>query len=334
MQKIKIFINGFGRIGRSALRIMLEDEAFEVVGINDLYEFSQLYYLLKHDSTYKKLPFEMHLLEDTLHIAHHKIKLFHEEDPLKLDLTTLKIDILLQCSGHFLTQKQNQCYLAQGVSKVIVSAPAQDDMPTYIRGLNHHKYQGEPIISASSCSVNAIAPLMHLLEAHFKILNVAVSMIHSYTNEQSLLDTKTQASDPRRSRSATQNVLPLHSSATKTLEELFTSLRSKIYTKSIRIPLAATTLYDFTFTLKNRAEVEAVKRVLIDASHINLKEIMDIDTSYKVSSDYITNRHSLTIDLPLLECFDNTLKITAWQDNEYGYAYQLIHLAKDVTLSS
>ncbi len=329
MQKIRVFINGFGRVGRSALRVMLDDDAFEVVGINDIFSFSQFQYLLQYDSIYKALPHKVTLDDDLLSVGAHKIKLFCQEDPANLGLSFLDVDVLLQCSGMFLSLQTNMPYLDQGVRKVILSTPPQDDMPIYIMGFNHHDYQDEKIISNSSCSTNAIAPIMQMIDNLYSIKNASVSMIHSYTSDQNLIDNKNASSELRRTRSATQNILPLESTATATLGSLFPHLRGKLYTKSIRVPISATTLYDFTLYVKNQTDKEELNALFTKQADGPLQNIIDIDDSYKVSSDFVKNRHSATIDLPLTEVLDgHCIKITAWQDNEYGYAYQLVEMAK------
>lgn len=329
MQKIRVFINGFGRIGRSAFRVMLEDDIFEIVGVNDIFSFEQLQYLLQYDSVYKTLPHKITLDDDLLSVGEHRVKLFCQEDPAKLDLSSLDVDVLLQCSGTCLTSKTNSVYLDQGVKRVILSAPPSDEMPTYIMGFNHQDYQGERIISNSSCSANAIAPVMQIIESRFGIKNASVSMVHSYTSEQNLLDNKSTSSALRRSRSATQNILPLESTATATLGSLFPHLIGKLYTKSIRVPVSATTLYDFTFYVNNPTDKEELNTLFSEKAQGFLKNIIAIDDSCKVSSDYVYNRHSATIDMPLTEVLDgHCIKVTAWQDNEYGYAFQLVEMAR------
>ena len=331
MRKIRVFINGFGRIGRSALRIMLDDKTFEIVGINDLISYSQFPYLLQYDSLFKALPYKMTIDDDMLSVDEQKIKLFCQEEPSKLELSSLDVDVLLQCSGMALTLEENRCYLDQGVKRVILSTPPHDDMPTYIMGFNHQDYQGETIISNSSCSANAMAPIMQMIDTSYGIKSTSVSMIHSYTSEQNLLDSKGASSDLRRSRSATQNILPLESTATATLGVLFPHLKGKLYTKSIRVPISAITLYDFTLYVKKPTDQEELNALFSEQAQGPLHNVIGTDNTFKVSSDFVKNRHSATIDLPLTEVLDgHCIKITAWQDNEYGYAYQLVQMVKTV----
>lgn len=335
MQKIRVFINGFGRIGRSAFRVMLEDDAFEIVGINDIYSFEQFRYLLQYDSIYGTLAHEVTLQDDTLSVGEHRVKLFCEKDPENLTLLPLDIDVLLQCSGSALTLGENAIYTEQGVGRVIVSTPPRDTMPTYIMGFNHHDYRGEAVISNSSCSANAMAPVMQVIDGAYGVDDVSVSMIHSYTGDQNLLDGKKSDAGLRRSRSATQNILPLESTATATLNTLFPQLKGKIYTKSIRVPINAMTLYDFTIHIRNETDKERVNGLFTKMSEGPLRNIVGTDNRHAVSSDFIMNTHSATIDLPLTEVLGGRcIKLTAWQDNEYGYACQLVAMAKHLHRSS
>ena len=228
-----------------------------------------------------------------------------------------------------------QWHLFDNGRKQTLSAPLLDEMPTYIMGFNHHTYQNEAIISNSSCSVNAIAPIMQQIEAHYGIRYLCVNMIHSYTGDQNLLDDEKSIPELRRVRSATQNILPLHSSATSVLERLFPHLKERCYTKSIRVPTHATTLYDFTFITYNPTDTVSLHTLFTECSQTTLQNIIDIDTHCRVSSDFIHNPHSATIDLPLSEVLDlHCIKLSAWQDNEYGYAFQLVQMAEFISRQS
>lgn len=329
MQKIRVFINGFGRIGRSALRVMLEDETFEVVGINDIFPVSEYKYLLQYDSVYGELPHSIAIENETMHVNGHRIRLFCQEDPACLELSSLHVDVLLQCSGVFLTSRCNEPYLRQSVKKVILSAPPKDDTPSYVMGFNEACYRDEPIISNSSCSTNAIAPIIKTIDERFGIKDACISMVHSYTSDQNIVDAKGATNELRRLRSATQNILPLHSTATAILGSFFPRLQGKLYTKSIRVPVSATTLYDFTFHLNETTDREMVNALFAEAAQGPLCKVVDTDESCRVSSDYVRNSHSATIDLSLTEVLDgDCIKITAWQDNEFGYACQLVRMAR------
>lgn len=310
---IKVFINGFGRIGRCAARIILEDEQFELVGINDIYDIEQMKQLFANDSIYGKAT-------STLD----KVKLFNQKNP-----PTVECDVLLQCSGVHLTDEANQPYLKSGAKKVIISAPASNEVPTYIYGINHEHYKDEKVISNSSCSANAIVPIFDIIQKNFGIKSAFLSMYHSYTAYQKLLDVKHYSKDIRRARSATQNIIPLESSAAKATSKFFPHLKDKLYAKSIRVPVSATTFYDLSINLTQVSSSSEVLKVL--QNEIKSSNILDMTNTPLVSRDFIQNPYSATIDLNFTQLIEGSLlRVSAWQDNEYGYAKRLVDMAKVV----
>ncbi len=328
-KKIRIFINGFGRIGRSAARIILEEKSLELVGINDLYSYEQMAYLLKYDSTYGMLDHTISVKEDRLFIDDKVIKLFSEPDPENMDINSLNVDVVLQCSGMFLTTGSNLPLIRNGARKVIISAPATDDTPTYIFGVNAKEYQQESVISNSSCSANAIVPIFKIIDKHFGINAAMMSMYHSYTSYQNLLDGKHYSKDIRRTRSATQNIIPLMSSAAEATACFFPHLKERLYAKSIRVPIPSTTLYDLSIQLEGNYTGEEVNQRLEEEVRSSYRDILDSTNVLSESSDYIQNPHSAVINLPLTALSGgNLLRISAWQDNEYGYAKRLVDMAK------
>ena len=330
-KKIRVFINGFGRIGRSAARIMFKDEQFELVGINDLYSFEQIGYLLKYDSIYGTLPYDIYVEKDMLFVEGNKVKLFSEPDPEKLDMTLLDVDVLLQCSGMFLTEKSNLPLIKNGAKKVIVSAPPSDAMPTYIYGVNHNDYKGESVISNSSCSANAIVPLLKIIDKHFGIEAAMMSMYHSYTVYQNLLDSKHYSKDIRRTRSATQNIIPLMSGAAQATAYFFPKLKEKFAAKSIRVPTPAVTLYDLSIKLVNYATKEEINQLFKKEIDMNDTKIFSYTDTMETSDVYIADPHSAVLNFPLTSVVDGTLlRVSAWQDNEYGYAKRLVDIARVV----
>ncbi len=328
-KKIRIFINGFGRIGRSAVRIILEEKHLELVGINDLYSYEQMAYLLKYDSTYGMIEHTIGVREDRLFIDDKVIKLFSEPDPEKMDMHDLDVDVVLQCSGMFLTTESNLPLIRNGAGKVIISAPATDDTPTYIVGVNAKAYQQESVISNSSCSANAIVPIFKIIDKHFGINSAMMSMYHSYTSYQNLLDGKHYAKDIRRTRSATQNIIPLRSSAAEATACFFPHLKERLYAKSIRVPIPSTTLYDLSIKLEGNYTGEEVNRQLQEEVRSSYRHILDITNILNESNDYIKNPYSAVINLPLTALSGgDLLRISAWQDNEYGYAKRLVDMVK------
>jgi glyceraldehyde 3-phosphate dehydrogenase len=269
---------------------------------------------LKHDSIYAD------------NIKTKELNFYNEKDPKNLDLCG--VDVLLQCTGIFLTQEQNKIFIKNGAKKVIISAPANDDTKTFIYGINHQEYNGEKIISNSSCSANAIVPIFDIFEKNYGIKRASMSMIHSYTAYQKLLDVKHYSKDIRRSRSATQNIIPLESSAAKECAKFFPILKNKLYAKSIRVPVSATTFYDLTIDLNKKCDLNEIKELLKKSK----SDILDITEEDLVSTDFIKSPYSATIDLNLTNLQNSDLlRVCAWQDNEYGYAKRLIDLAGVIT---
>ena len=328
-KKIRIFINGFGRIGRSAARIILEDSSFELVGINDLYSYEQMAYLLKYDSIYGTLDHDIRVKEERLFIDDQAVKLFSEPNPKNMDIRSLNVDVVLQCSGMFLTTESNLPLIKNGAKRVIISAPVTDDTPTYIFGVNHKEYKQESIISNSSCSANAIVPIFQIIDKHFGIESAMMSMYHSYTSHQNLLDGKHYSKDIRRTRSATQNIIPLMSSAAEATACFFPHLKEKLYAKSIRVPIPSTTLYDLSIKLNGSYTREEVNQRLEAEVKSSYKNILDTTNTPNESNDYIQNPHSAVINLPFTSLAGgNLLRVSAWQDNEYGYAKRLVDMVK------
>ena len=325
---IRVFINGFGRIGRHAARIILEDQRFELVGINDPGSFDQMASLLQRDSVYGDFHQSVKVEKEQLCIDGKAIPLFNVSDPSALDLHKLDTDIVLACCGMFLTQRACQPFIDKGARKVIISTPSKDEMPTFIYGVNHDKYRDEAIISNSSCSANAIVPIFKIVDKAFGIESAMLSMYHSYTSYQRLLDTKHYASDIRRTRSATQNIIPLQSSAATATARFFPHLREKLYAKSIRVPLPAVTLYNLSISLQKATSMDEVSRTVESEIKFSWQGILDVSHAPEVSSDYIQNPYSAVIDSALISVSEDTLlRIGAWQDNEYGYARRLIDMA-------
>jgi len=327
-KKIRVFINGFGRIGRSAARILLEDERFELVAINDLYSFEQMAYLFQYDSVYPRLSKRIALQQNRLMVEGEAIVLFSEPKPENMDIKALDIDVVLQCTGIFLDTQSNIPFLENGAKKVIVSAPASDNMPTYIYGLNHQEYKNEAIVSNSSCSANAIVPIFKIIEDAFGIESAMMSMYHSYSVYQNLLDAKHHSKDIRRTRSSTQNILPLMSSAAEATAYFFPHLKGSMVAKSIRVPIPAVTLYELNIQLKHSVTAEEVNAKLQEEIALHYAEILDTTQYVDASDSYIQNQYSAVINLPLTAVVGgDLLRISAWQDNEYAYAKRLVDMA-------
>ncbi len=321
----QIFITGFGRIGRSLFRILFDSDEIEIVGINDIYSFEMMRDLLQRDSIYGEYKYDVKLQENYLVLNSKAIKLHNTPNPK--DLTLEGVDLLINCTGIFLNREQNEIFLKNGAKKVLISAPASNDIERFVMDLNHIDYQNQTIISNSSCSINAIAPIVDIVNKAKGVSALSSVMYHSYSAYQKLLDSPHYSKDIRRARSATQNILPLLSSAADEILHFFPNLKGATYAKSVRVPVAATTLYDLTMRVEKCVDIDELRELLVLGSQkVN---ILDITTKPKVSSDYIASPYGATIDLALTKVIEGDLiQIFAWQDNEYGYAYQLARMAK------
>ena len=284
---INIFINGFGRIGQALYNIAKHDKDFNIIGINDIEEFE-----LKG------------------------VKTYFVKNPSELDLRD--VDIFIQANGKYLTIEQNQIFLNKGAKKVVISAPSPD-APHFMIGINEDSYTHEKIFSTSSCSATAIAPVIKLFQK-YGIKSCYSSMIHSYTNDQAVLDRAKPYMDIRRTRSATLNILPLYSTAPKAVRDFFPDL--SIEAKSIRVPIAYCTYYDITLYLDK--EVDNLHDKLVSSCH----DYISYTYEQKVSSDFIKDLNFLTYDLSFCKSYGKMVKISAWQDNEYGYSNQLLSTIK------
>ncbi|STP10156.1 glyceraldehyde-3-phosphate dehydrogenase [Helicobacter cinaedi] len=335
---INIAINGFGRIGRSILRASLLDkdmcENIRIVAINDIHDWEILSYLLEHDSTHRALGLETTHSQNTLKIEGlPPIHTLTQSNPTKLDFATLGADIVLESSGKFLDSKTLAHHCKKGVkqknmTKVMLCASPTDDMPTFALGVNHTQYKGESIFSNASCTANALAPLCKILNQDFGIELMSFCITHSYTNEQSLLDS-VYPNDKRRSRAAAQNIIPTSTGASGTLIRLLPELQGKIAGHSVRVPVPNVLLLDITLTLSRHITTQNLHQSLIAAAQDSMKGIIDIDYKQGVSSDFIGNPHSVVFVPDLSYVLNGKMaRIMAWCDNEWGYANRVLDMAR------
>lgn len=335
---INIAINGFGRIGRSILRASLLDkdmcEDIRIVAINDIHDWEILSYLLERDSTHRALGLETTHSQNTLKIEGlPPIHTLTQSNPTKLDFAALGADIVLESSGKFLDSKTLAHHCQKGVkqknmTKVMLCASPTDDMPTFALGVNHTQYKGESIFSNASCTANALAPLCKILNQDFGIDLMSFCITHSYTNEQSLLDS-VYPNDKRRSRAAAQNIIPTSTGASGTLIRLLPELKGKIAGHSVRVPVPNVLLLDITLTLSRHITTQNLHQSLIAAAQDSMKGIIDIDYKQGVSSDFIGNPHSVVFVPDLSYVLNGKMaRIMAWCDNEWGYANRVLDMAR------
>ncbi|MCI7362694.1 MAG: type I glyceraldehyde-3-phosphate dehydrogenase [Campylobacter sp.] len=326
---LKIAINGFGRIGRCSARIIENDPNYELCIINDTAERKVTRYLLKYDTVHGEFNKEVEVLDDDhIAIAGRKVRVYSTRNIEDLDLSG--IDVVLECTGKFLTTEKCEAYLRQGAKKVIMSAPAKDDTPTFVLGVNANTYAGQKIISNASCTTNCLGPVTRVLEDNFGIEKGLMTTIHAYTNGQSLLDVKCR--DLRRSRAAAQNIIPTTTGAAKAMKLVMPSLEGKLHGQSVRVPVPNVSMVDLTAVLGKKTSKEELNETFIKASKESLKGIMLVDFDERVSTDFMTCAYSSIVaaDLTQVICGD-MIKVMAWYDNEWGYSKRLVEMASFIS---
>ncbi len=323
---IKIAINGTGRIGLCAIRVASQRKDIEIVAINSTAETETLLHLLRHDSVHGH--FEAQLNTDrTLSIGYSKkIAVLSERDINKLDFSVAHAEIVIECTGKFNSLEASSAHLKNSVKKVIISAPAQN-APTFVYGVNHTYYHNESVISNASCTTNATAPLLKILDEAFKVENALLTTIHSYTNDQNLLDTKHK--DIRRARAAGLNLIPTSTGVSKAISLVLPHLGSKITGLAIRVPTPNVSLVDLSLSFKKSVSKASLQHVFKEACKHAFKGIVSIDEERLVSSDFISSPFSaVIIDDQIMTIGEKNAKVLAWYDNEMGYSERLIDMAQ------
>jgi len=325
---MKIAINGFGRIGRPALKIALEKENLEVVAINDLTDDKTLAHLLKYDSSYGTYAREVKVGSGEIIVDGKAIKSFSESDPTKLPWKELGVDIVLECSGVFNDRQSAQKHIQAGAKKVILSAPPKsDDVSVYLIGVNENELKAEDdIISNGSCTTNCLAPMIKVLDDKFGVEKGFLTTVHSYTNSQRILDLPHK--DLREARSAGQNIIPATTGAAKTVAKAIKSMAGNLDGISMRVPTPVVSVTDFVGILKKEVSVEDINKAYREAAETYLKNILDISDEELVSMDFKGNPHSAIVDLALTMANGNLVKVVGWYDNEWGYANRLVEMAE------
>ena len=332
--KIKIGINGFGRIGRQAFKIALEKKELEVVGINDLSPTSVLAHLLKYDSNYGRFHHEITSDEKNIIVDGKAYPVSAEKDPSLLPWGKLDVDVVIESTGRFTDSEKAGAHIKAGAKKVIISAPAKDEgvTPTIVLGVNQNTYTNQPIISNASCTTNCIAPVLDVLQKKFGVEKAFMSTIHSYTAEQNLVDGPPpggKSNDLRRARAAAVNIIPTTTGAAISATQVIPALKGKFDGVSFRVPTPVGSLSDFTVLLKKNVTKEEVNQAFIDASKDkHYKGYLEVSNEPLVLTDIVGNPASSIVDLSLTQVVDgNFIKVIAWYDNEFGYSNRLVEEA-------
>ncbi|TXE88450.1 type I glyceraldehyde-3-phosphate dehydrogenase [Campylobacter volucris] len=323
---VKVAINGFGRIGRCVARIIMKRDDIELVAINDTTDTELTKYLFKYDTVHGVYEGSVENDGDDLIIDNKKIKVLKSRNVADLDFAKYGAQIVLECTGAHLTLEKCQGFLDHGIEKVIMSAPAKDNTPTYVLGVNAHHYKGEKIISNASCTTNCLGPICRVLQDNFGIEKGLMTTIHAYTNGQSIIDAK--ARDKRRSRAAAQNIIPTSTGAAKAMKLVMPELDGRLHGQSMRVPVADVSTVDLTATLKTKVTKEQINEAFKTAANTNLKGLLLVDDDQRVSSDFITCSYGAIVasDLTQVIC-DDFVKVVAWYDNEWGYSSRLVDMA-------
>jgi len=327
-----IAINGFGRIGRSVLRIIIETNSdINVAAINDLGDYENLAYLLKHDSVMGVLDANVSVEGDVLIVDDRKIKLTSIKDPSQLPWSELNIDVVIESTGIFRDNESLQKHIDAGAKKVLLTVPPKDDIDaTIVLGVNNEDLKPEhKVVSNASCTTNCLAPIAKVLDDNFGIKSGLMTTVHAYTNDQALAEGT--HSDFRRGRSATQNIIPTSTGAAKAVGMVLPKLNGKLDGMAMRVPVPDGSVVDLVVELEKNVTLEELNSAIKEAANTTLKGILEYSEVPLVSTDILQNPHSSIYDSTSTQILDNNhVKVVCWYDNEWGYSNRVVDLIKEL----
>ena len=318
---IRVGINGFGRIGRNILRAALHEKELEFVAVNDITDAPTLAHLLKYDSILGNLSEEVKAEGDTIRVAGRSIKVLAMKDPAQLPWKSLEVEYVIESTGLFTEAEKAKAHLTAGAKKVIISAPAKNEDITIVMGVNHEKYdpRKHTIVSNASCTTNCLGPVAKVLVDTFGIVKGQMTTVHSYTNDQKILDLPHK--DMRRARAAALSMIPTSTGAAKAIYLAIPELKGKLDGVAIRVPTPNVSLVDFTVELGKSATAAEINGALKEAANGRMKGILEVTDEELVSIDFRGNPHSSIVDAPLTKVVDGNLaKVFSWYDNEWGFS--------------
>lgn len=328
---IRVAINGFGRIGRLAFRLMEEDKDYEVVAINDLTDAEQLAYLLKYDTNHRNYRIDEITSEgEYIVVGGRKVRVYCEKDPAMLPWKDLNIDVVLECTGLFTSDEKAMAHITAGAKKVIISAPAKGNVKTIVYNVNHETLTGdEKIISAASCTTNCLAPVVNVIDKVFGIEKGYMTTVHAYTNDQATLDiAHKKGIKARRGRACAANIVPASTGAASAIGKVCPNLEGKLAGVAMRVPVPTGSVVDLVLELKKNTTIEEINTALKNATN----ETLEYTDDPIVSSDVIGRRAGSVVDGLSTNVLDvdgkQLVKIVAWYDNEMGYTAQMVRTAK------
>lgn len=331
MSRIRVGINGFGRIGRMFFRAAADDKGLDIVAVNDVTDAATLAHLLKYDSVHRQFAGKVEATSDSIVVDGKKVKVLSVKDPAQLPWKDLKVDVVIESTGVFTDKESASKHITAGAKKVIITAPAKGPDITIVKGVNDKAYdkKAHNVCSNASCTTNSLAPLVKVLQDNFGIRHGFMTTVHAYTNDQRILDLPHK--DLRRARSAAISIIPTTTGAAKSIGDVIPELSGKLDGLAFRVPVPDGSITDFTCVVEKPATVEAVNKAFKEASLGYMKGVLQYTEDPIVSVDIIGNPHSSIFDAGLTKVIDGVLvKVCAWYDNEWGFSKRLVDVVKSL----
>lgn len=325
----RVAINGLGRIGRAALRLILEDDNLDLVAVNDIADPDNIAYLIKYDSVYGRYGEDVYAKDSVIHVDKNEFKFLSEKDPAALPWKELKVDIVIESTGRFTSKEDAGKHVTAGAKYVIISAPTKsEDVPTVVFGVNGS--DDAAIISCASCTTNSLTPVAEIIGRHFGIQKAIMTTVHAYTAGQGLVDGPA-AKEERRGRAAALNIVPATTGAAKAVTLALPQYKGKFDGVALRVPVPVGSVSDVVFLTEKNTTAEEVNKVLAEEAKGRYKDIIRVTNDPIVSSDIRGDAHACIIDMEMTKVVDgNLLKVFAWYDNEWGYTNQMIRKAREI----
>ncbi len=326
MSKIKVGINGFGRIGRLVFRAAQERDDIQVVAVNDLIDVEYMAYMLKYDTVHGRFNGSVEIKDGKLVVNGFPVRVTSEKNPADINWGEAGAEYVVESTGIFLTKEKAQAHIDAGAKRVIMSAPSKDDTPMFVYGVNHKKYSGETFVSNASCTTNCLAPIVKVLNENFGIAEGLMTTVHSTTATQKTVDGPS-AKDWRGGRSASANIIPSSTGAAKAVGKVLPEMNGKLTGMSFRIPTVNVSVVDLTCRLERATSYDEIKDVMKKASEGELKGILGYTEDAVVSSDFITDPRTSIFDAEAgIMLNSNFVKVIAWYDNEWGYSNKVLEM--------
>ncbi|MFA5444096.1 MAG: type I glyceraldehyde-3-phosphate dehydrogenase [Bacteroidales bacterium] len=326
MNKIKVGINGFGRIGRLVFRAAQERENIEIVGINDLISVDYMAYMLRYDSVHGQFKGSVEVKDGKLVVNGNAIRVTSEKDPANLKWNEVNAEYVVESTGLFLTKEKAQAHIDAGAKRVVMSAPSKDDTPMFVYGVNHKSYKGENMISNASCTTNCLAPVAKVLNDKFGIVEGLMTTVHSTTATQKTVDGPS-AKDWRGGRAASANIIPSSTGAAKAVGKVIPQLNGKLTGMAFRVPTVNVSVVDLTCRLEKAASYDDIKAAMKEASEGEMKGVLGYTEDSVVSSDFIGDARTSIFDANAgISLSPNFVKVVTWYDNEWGYSNKVLEM--------